>query len=481
MTGSAKPSAGRSAAGVGSRGHSGIGSHGRSSVGSHAGVAAHARLASASAAGGRLRRTATGRVPLKAQQQSTLVTRRRFVLGAIGAGAVVAAAGAGTFALAHRSRNTVALDTLKVPKSAVTTLDDLTALDGPDGMLSLSGTIELPLGTLVWMSHADVAACLVPGAEGSPLATVSLLSLAGAPVATPVLSRAQGAAEGFEIYDVRATDKGLVWVEANILSGAWRVHTAPLNGTKLGAVALADEGEADTEAPSLAAIDGSAFWLVNPKPHDDVVSGSCVLRGAAFGSDSPRELMSAPKRAYCPLQAGPDALVVAARSAQNAAHVQISCINPADGTVRDSIALPAGMRPLEVAYGPTGLAFSFEKIYSFGEGIANLGTYVPRTRAGGSAGAYDDAPWFRFGRTPSSAPCWCGKLLTVKSTYSVAVVDLAAGTYFSIPVDSGASSYGECTATVGAFDRLVTFANIDYTPVGKSRVRTCRVKVWQPA
>ena len=68
----------------------------------------------------------------------------------------------------------------------------------------------------------------------------------------------------------------------------------------------------------------------------------------------------------------------------------------------------------------------------------------------------------------------------MKSSYSVAGIDLDAGEYFTINVDNGADSYGEYLATSGTHNTLVTYTSIDYTPVNDSAQKMCRVKIWKP-
>ena len=68
----------------------------------------------------------------------------------------------------------------------------------------------------------------------------------------------------------------------------------------------------------------------------------------------------------------------------------------------------------------------------------------------------------------------------VKSTNSVCGIDLATGTWFSLGVDNGADDYGDYLATTGSHSTVVTYSNIDHTPLDGEHVRCCRVKVWTP-
>ena len=80
---------------------------------------------------------------------------------------------------------------------------------------------------------------------------------------------------------------------------------------------------------------------------------------------------------------------------------------------------------------------------------------------------------------PTTAPAWCGNWLMVKSTSAVCGVDLQGKRYFALSAENGADDYGEWLASEGAGDTVVTYSNIDYTPIGGEAVNCCRVKVWK--
>lgn len=414
-----------------------------------------------------------------ADDGQTLLSRRKFLYGAAGVGAIALVAGGIKVATSNSKKKSRQIASLNVPEGSVKTLDNFELVEDHSAHLRQIGSFDLPLGSLVFASDDAVAACLVPSDTGSPLARVGIVEIgkAGGPVT--VIEKPVGLSEHFEIYDVRASSAGIVWTEANILDGTWRIYTASLAGTKAGSPVLAASGDASTDTPTLAASESFAFWLVNPKAVDKVVKGSCALYACSFGSDDPEKIHTAHKNAATPLYAAANGVSFAARSAENPTHFELLYFGAASREREDSVVLPAGMTPLSVAYGPQGFSFSLERIYNSGEGLSQMGTYCPMSDT--RKGDYDAALWFRFGRTPSAPPCWCGKLLVVKSTYAVALVDLESGTYFTIDVDDGADTYGEYTATTGAHSKLVTFTSVDYKPVNEERTQVCRVKIWSPA
>lgn len=415
-----------------------------------------------------------------------LVSRRRFLYGtaAAGAGAALGLAGlAGASGMAGLTGCSAAglgggggeVSYLEVPESALSTQNDFEALDDPYEKVQLEGAFELPYGTLLWASSDEVAACLLPTATGSPLAQAGLLFLGSGTLVT-MLDEAVGAKERFEIYDVRASSSGLVWTEANVMEGTWRVYTLKHeDGERQGEPILVAEGDDAYDTPMLAVAGDRAFWQVLPKlPNDDGLPSR--LMGATFGRSDVAVVLENERRMATPPYSAADSVTVTPRLDMSTVHYQLTNIAAKGGAVADTMTLPASMTPLEAGYGKNGFMFSFANIYDYGDGISNLGTYTPMRKP--SDGDYSAVKWFGFARTPTAPPAWCNDLLIVKSSYSVCGVDLAARTYVVIDVDDGADDYGEYLASTGAGSRFVTYANIDHQPIDAPAQHCCRVKVW---
>lgn len=163
-----------------------------------------------------------------------------------------------------------------------------------------------------------------------------------------------------------------------------------------------------------------------------------------------------------------DSVVITPRAAASSSRYQLTRIDAQSASVVDSLVLPSSMKPLEAGYGDTGFMFSFEAIYNFGEGIANLGTYIPAstvqpdTNAEGNA-SYSLVPWFRHGVTPTAPPAWCGGWIIAKDSYNVCGFNPESKQYFLLEVKSGAPSFGDYLASTGSVKRVVTYSNIDNT------------------
>ena len=390
-----------------------------------------------------------------------LLSRRQLLYGAAGL-AGIAAVGGTAAAIGNMAENQNEVESLAVSAGDVFTVEDCAEVP-TDDVMALIAEFKLPFGSLLWAGNDTVAACLKPSTKASPLVTAALLNLTSGYEST-VLTNAIGQKEGFEIYDMRASDDGAVWTEANILTGAWRIYTSPISMMELTNPALADEGDASTEMPTLAAIGKNAFWQVVPvEPAEGEEEGDTEVRMAPFDKpDKAATIYTAKGRcatAIMPANAQ-NAVVITPRHADARSHRQILVVGQ-DGTVIDSLTFPSRMTPMEACYGSSGFAFSFESIYNYGDGIANLGTYTPQSKPEG--GQYSNRSWFTFTRTPSMPPAWCDGWFMVKSTSAVVAVDLTSKRYTMFPTDNSAETYGDCLASIGENGTAVIFTNIDRT------------------
>lgn len=399
-----------------------------------------------------------------------LLSRRGFLYGAIGVGA---AAVIGGVAYSTSQQEDDSVEVLTVPSSAVSTQNDFASLDDYESSATEMGSYDLTYGTLVWANSDSVAACLLPTDTGSPLAQIGLLAL-GTGTLTTALEQAVSTSEGFEIYDVRATESGAIWTEANVLENRWRIYAARTSSNSITQPLLVDEGDGTYETPTLAAVGDYAFWQVLPKSSTSDLQSR--LKRVRFGSQDAEDIYVNKRRMATAPYSAEDAVVITPRIDSSTVYYQLVKIDAQTGEVEQTVTLPHSMTPLEAGWGDNGFMFSFENIYSYGDGISNLGTYTPMTNPNGD---YNNASWFNFVRTPSAAPCWCDGIFIVKSSYSVCGVDMDNRNYFAIEVDNGADDYGEYLATTGSHSLFVTYTNIDYAPVDSEAVKACRVKVWQ--
>lgn len=400
------------------------------------------------------------------------LTRRQLIVGAAGVG--VAAVGIAAASVLG-SGNDEDVSTLEVPESAVFSLSDIGeegVLD-ENGPMSLAGEYELPYGTLVWATPgAESAACLLPTDSASPLTQAGVLSLSSGSYAT-VLERPASQERGFDIYEVRCDDSGIVWTEANCLSGEWRVYHATHAGGTLGAPVLADQGGSDYEIPSIAVAGGQAIWQVLPDANGPASTQDSLLKSAAFGQQGVREMWrSTGRMSTSPYSTGSGVVITPRVNASGVYH-QLTLLDAASGQMLDSLTLPASMKPLEAGYVNGRFTFSFEAGYSYGGGIAKIGTYAPVDEGGASGDS-----WFCFDRAPTAAPAWSGRFLIVKSTRSVSGVDMAMREMFSLECPEKCDDYGQYLATTGTADTIVAYFGMPQD--GDVAARTI-VRVWKYA
>lgn len=415
--------------------------------------------------------------------QEVTITRRHFLYGAAGIAALGLMGGAG-YAFDQLTASDEGDAVLDVPESAVFSTDDCTLIEDASSAMRLVSSRQLPYGSLVFASCDEVAACLLPTDTPSPLTQIGLITLGNGALST-IVPQALGASEGFDIFDARANDAGVAWVEAHVLKGLWRVYAAPLTGVDLGEPMLVAHGDDTRQMPTIAVAANSAFWQEMPQGTGKASDGTSRFMRARFGTQDAEELYTAPGAMASSPYASNDSVVITPRWAASTTHYQLTRLSADSGETLDSLVLPNAMKPLEAGFGPTGFAFAFDGIYNYGGGIANLGTYAPAALPGqdltgaASAAAYDQAQWFRFARAPITAPAWCGPWLMVRSNSSVCGVDLSNRTYFDLGLENGAGDYGDQLASTGAGNRVVTFSNIDYTPLGGEHERHTLVRTWE--
>lgn len=421
------------------------------------------------------------------------MTRRGFLFGSLGATALfLGAASFGASKCSSRETaifpsefdgalyggsgaNALGLAPLAVANEAVFTTDQCQLLENRDEVVELTKSVALPYGTLVWADSDEVAACLLPCETSSPLTEVGLITLSDGKM-DRVLRKAVTEEAGFEIYDVRANTKGIVWLEANIHKGDWRIYTAPTNGKReiTGAPSKIAGGFWEWSCPTIVLNGDYVFWQTAPRK-DSVIAKepSFIMRAPIGGTEKDViTLLAHPGKFACEISPSEEGIVIASLVEGSKNQYQLLNVDGAGGEILKQIVLPQTMKPTYAAHGKTGFSFAFENIYAMGGGISNLGTYTP-------VGGNTSGEWFRFAKTPFATPAWSGNHFLVKSTSVVAGIDLAAKRYFIISPEYATQGFGEHLATQGTREQFVTFSNIDYTPLNSKHVNQCTMRVWR--
>lgn len=391
------------------------------------------------------------RIPLPEGKHTTL-TRRQLIVGAAGIGALFAiGAGAQVATTAKEASSTVA--TLEVSEDAVVSLSDEGALSGIEGdaPLALSGEYKLPYGSLVWANSDSYAACLLPTEGADPLCQGAILNLSDGTLTT-ILEAPVSTERGFDICDIRCNEHGVVWTEANCLSGEWRIYQASASGTSIGSPVLVETGTSDYEIPYLCTAGNRAFWQIVPASSGNASAEDSLLKSASFGSSDVREdWRSKGRMGTAPYSTG-DEVVITPRVDTTGVYYQMTLLDADSGSKKDELTLPTPMKPLDAGYVDGRFTFSFDASYQNQGGLSGIGTFAP-IEHGGSSGS----EWFCFDRNPTAAPAWSGSYFMVKSTRTVSGIDFAARTYFTLPCPDGCDDYGDFLASTGTHDVIVTY------------------------
>ena len=342
-----------------------------------------------------------------------LLTRRHFLYGALGVGAL-AAVGGGVVAAsgALQQDDSDELHVLEVPEDAVTTSDELTEVD-LSSAVSLVSSFELPYGTLVWANDDNVAACLLPTEQAKPLARWACSFWGRVRMRLPFAGR--GARRG--VRDLRRTR---LLHRAGVDGGRHpgrrvaRLFRQLRRGDRRRTPAHGGRHVGMGDAHHCRH-GGFAFWQVLPRADGPRRSEASLLKRAAFGTGESSVVYESHGRMSTPPYALADSVVITPRTDTSSIHHQLTRIDARTGDVMDAMVLPTSMKPLEAGYGNTGFMFTFDAIYNYGDGIANLGTYTPAAQVAAAPAdglgnaAYSAARWFRHTRTPTAAPAWCGR------------------------------------------------------------------------
>lgn len=401
------------------------------------------------------------------------LTRRNLLIGA-GALAGVAVVGGGASAAisALGSSGEDTLECISVPESAVEASDDYSEVSFSD-VAALTGSFKLTYGTQVWADTDTVAACLVPAETSSPLNTVSLLYL-GSGNTAQVLEGAQGAEEGFQIFDVRCSESILVWTELNTYEGIWRIYTANISNGNISDIKQVDEGDSNWMTPSITAAADAAFWQVMPASDGDAADEKSVVRGISLGKKKYKEVCSSKRAFPCRITSATDGVVVAPRADSTSTYYTLTKIKASDFSIADEMTLPDSMTPDMIGYGKSGFSFAFSSIYNYGGGIAQMGTYTPKSAV--NEYNYNDLSWFHFSRSPLASPCWCGGWFVMKSTTALCGINFANKSYFVTPTINNADDYGEYLVSNGTTNSFVGISQI--TPDGEDAY--AQVNVYTP-
>lgn len=377
---------------------------------------------------------------------SVSVTRRGFIAGAAAFAALASASALGGCGDSDNKQ----VEVLEVPESAVTTLDAFKGYKNADKHCKIKELGTYAKGTLFSTSGTAVAAALCPGDTANPLNTVGLVDLSTGKLTT-VLDKAVNDASDYSIYDVTSSDDLLVWVESNFLTSDWAVYCATINAKKMriGEAVKVDEGNADYDAPQIAAAATTAYWIVQPAEDGSKTSEDSLLKAAAGGSAA-STVYTSHGRFNGGLTVSGGVVTAMPRADTSGTYYQLTALQTGTGAILASQVLPRAFRPNSAIYLANGFAFGIEASYDYGDGISNVGTYCPLA----------DGTYLRLTRTPVTAPGTCGGWLFCKSGSRTAFVNLSKRSYFTVDPPDSCEDYGDYPVAVGDGDKVYVYATV---------------------
>lgn len=473
------------------------------------------------------------------------ITRRTALIGAglLGLASVVTQ---GIGALTNKKSGPNPADSLTVSKDQVFSRDTCQEVPLSDH-LRLVRSFDMPTGTLIYSNSDTLACALVPSKTAHPLVSIQSIQL-GAGNQNTLLQKALNHEDGFDILDARMSDEVLIWLEYNMLSSTWKLYAGGLDKNIQADAVLLEEAGGLWEIPSIAVVGKRVFWQVmrrsktasqnstpqlseqeqaqklktsspaglslgvqgqNPINMDKSALGldpqnsaldqntktdlpdNYIKSLSLDSSDSPQIVLQSQSRFATQLYPCDMGVVCCPNVPDFKKSVQLSLLSAKDGSLVAQLPLPTGMKPHDAGWGLTGFFFSFNTIYNFGEGISNLGTYVPvREQLSSNFGAgeqasdinkesaqYSNLPWFRYDANPYGNSCWCGNSFIIKGKSVLAGVNLLEKTLFSSEIQNDSSLWGEYLASTGSRNRIISFTEINNREDAKKSV--CKVKIYE--
>lgn len=409
------------------------------------------------------------------QPEILKLTRRGFVRGSVKAlascAALAAFGGAGVLSACSSGDDDNQVQVLEVAENAVVTLDGFTEYENASKYWEVSTVGTYNPGTLLSASNSVVAAALCPGETADPLNTIGLIDLRTGKLAT-LLEQAVGHDDGYTFYNATASEELLVWVESNFLTSDWSVYCATLNAGKMsiGQPVQVDAGNADYDAPEIAAIGPSAYWIVQPAEDGERTKEDSLLKASSGGSAA-AVIYTSHGRFNGGLSVSDQVLTAMPRAdTESGIYYQLTAFQSGTGAVIASQILPRSFRPTCAIYMNNAFAFSIGASYDYGGGIANVGTYYP----------LDASTWLRLTRQPVTPPGLCQGWLFSKSGSRTALVNLEDRGYLTVDAPSGTADYGDYPVVVGECDRIYVYATVteveDSKEVSRVEMRCISIK-----
>lgn len=390
-------------------------------------------------------------------------TRRQFVSGMIGAGALIMASGLALSGCSNKDSNEELLTAISAaaPKAKISSLtvsdtqivSGVAYADAPaDDYFALQNTFDLPLGSLVYQASNKSACVLAPGEARNVLIRLASLDLETG-VLTTLLDRALNDTLRYCIYDARMSDSAAIWVEADMTAGNWIVYAASLSGTTLATPVKLDEGDVVYDPPMLCAYGSNVYWTRMPDPEGSASMEDSVLKTARLDAQGVHDLQvvyTSHGRMITNPQASDGHITIVPRVDTDGVRYQLTALDARTHDVVAISVLPSGLRVSDCVYMRDDFTFCIEANYDFAGGLRYFGTYEQ----------LKNNSVFYANKVPSSPALVVDDKLIIKSTMNVVGFDVVNQRSFIVEKPNDCAEYGDLLAGCGIQDRLVIYTTI---------------------
>ena len=406
------------------------------------------------------------------------ISRRQFVSGMAGTGLLVAGSGLFLSGCSDNDDETEFLNriasafpqaevrSLTVDASRVGSYLDFLSV-APESYFLEARSFDLPLGSLVFQASDQIACVLTPGPTSRILTSLAILNLATGEMTT-LLERALEGAESYCIYDARASNSVITWVESNLSTNDWILYAASLenvpteagnNGAaatspiRMGTPYRLEAGDTVYDPPMLCVYDSTVYWTVMPDAFGPAYMDDSYFKAARInrnGAEASRTLYVSPGRLITNPQATSGFVTIVPRVDTNDVRYQLTALNASTGEVVAISVLPSGVRVSDCVYMRNNFTFSIEGNYTYAQGLRFFGTYEQ----------FDDNSLFYADKPPASPAAFINDCLIIKSTKNVVGFDLFSQASFILVKPSDCVDYGDLLAGCGVQNHLVVYTTI---------------------
>lgn len=404
------------------------------------------------------------------------VSRREFLSGALGAGAVLATgtlvltAGCSSKkeddleAVVAKNAQDADIATLKVSVDQLVESADFEEAPVSD-YLVLESSWDLPKGSLVYVCSKQSALVLVPGASTEALIKLAFLNLSNGEL-TVAMEHALKHDEDYVIYDARASDTALIWVECNMQTAHWQVYCSTLANGILGDPQLIDEGQIEYEPPLLCVSDDKVYWTYMPDPLGPANQEDSFLKATKVRDIDPQVVYTSHGRMITNPLASEGIITLVPRVDTDNVYYQLTALKVDDDSIVAVSILPQAMKVNEAIYMSDAFTFCTENNYDYAEGLAYFGTYRD----------LGDGTYLHVNKMPTSAAALFNENLILRSTKNAVGIDIANRRFFVIELIPNSADYGDILAAWGVQDKVVIYSTVAAS--GSSTMGTTRLRVF---